>query len=64
MAPRLWARVQEPECHNYRPGKRILKLVKEVQSDKLNIGTQWLSGDYGPCSRSKVAQNLLLLLPC
>ena len=44
---------------NARPGSKILKLVKEVQSDKLNISTQWLRGDYGPCSRSKVAQNLL-----
>ena len=40
MAPRLWTRVQDAECYN-RPGtsSRILKLVKEVQSDKLNIST-------------------------
>ena len=56
--------VQDAECYIYGPGSRILKLVKEVQSDKLNnISTQWLGGDYGPCSRSKVAQNLLQFIP-
>ena len=62
MAPRLWARVQDAECY-------VIDQAVEVQSDKLNISTQWLRGDYDPCSRSKVAQNLLLLfnlnlLPC
>ena len=62
MAPRLWARVQDVECgYIDQAVARILKLVKEVQSDKLNISTQWLRGDYGPCSKLKVAQNLLLL---
>ena len=47
MAPRLWARVQDAECYNiYRLAidSRILKLVKEVQSDS----TQWLGGDLWP----------------
>ena len=49
MAPRLWARVQDVECYNIDQAvARILNLVKEVQSDKLNINTQWLRGDYGP----------------
>ena len=48
MAPRLWARVQDVECYIDQAVARILKLVKEVQSDKLNISTQWLRGDYGP----------------
>ena len=30
---------------NARPGSRILKLVREVQSDKLNISSQWLRGE-------------------
>ena len=44
---------------NARSDSGILKLVKEVQSDKLNISTQWLRGDYGPCF--KVIQFITVL---